>query len=93
VTTAETLQYLQACNSEVTAAWRRVPSRTEEPGRVVRLIEDGPLFRTFAHTEAERRNSDTRLLHEFQLQVSRAGHVVEVEQPEELSKRARGGKG
>ncbi|GAQ86434.1 hypothetical protein KFL_002890010 [Klebsormidium nitens] len=93
VTTAETLQYLQACNSEVTAAWRRVPSRTEDPGKVVRLIEDGPLFRTFAHTEAERRNSDVRLLHEFQVQVARAGHVVEVEQTEELSKKSKRRKG
>ncbi|GAQ91962.1 hypothetical protein KFL_008920010, partial [Klebsormidium nitens] len=93
VTMAETLQFLQACNSEVTAAWRRVPSSTEEPGKVVRLIEDGPLFRTFAHTEAERRNSDARLLHEFQLQVARAGHVIEIEQPEELAGKSKRRKG
>lgn len=58
-------------------------SRTEDPTRVVCLIEDGPLFRAYAYTEAERQNSDAQLLQEFQLQVTRAGHVVEIEQCEE----------
>ncbi|GAQ92441.1 hypothetical protein KFL_010140010 [Klebsormidium nitens] len=93
VTTAETSQYLQVCNNRATAAWRREWTQTEDRARVVRLIEDGPLFRAFAHTEAERQNSNARLLHEFQLQVARAGHVVEIEQVEELAKKKRRPKG
>ncbi|GAQ91660.1 hypothetical protein KFL_008280015 [Klebsormidium nitens] len=69
VTVAETLQYLQACTTHQTAAWRRVPARAEGSAQPVRLIEDGPLFRAFVHTEAERQNSDARLLQEFQLQL------------------------
>ncbi|GAQ92245.1 hypothetical protein KFL_009560010, partial [Klebsormidium nitens] len=88
VTLAETLQYLQACTTYQTAAWRRVVSRTENSARAVRLIEDGPLFRAYVHTEAERRNSDARLLQDFQLQVARAGHVVEIEQCEEDSEKS-----
>lgn len=94
MTTAETLQFLQACNAQVAVAWRRVLSRSENGPAAVRLVEDGPLFRTLAHTEAERRNSDARLLHEFQLQVAKAGHVVEVEPYEEpAEKRKRKGPG
>ncbi|GAQ86527.1 hypothetical protein KFL_002940130 [Klebsormidium nitens] len=93
VTTAETLQFLQACTSRAAAAWSRVRSRAENATGAVQLIEDGPLFRTLGHTEAERRNSDARLLQEFQAQVAKAGHVVEVEpyvEPTKQSKR-RGG--
>ncbi|GAQ92285.1 hypothetical protein KFL_009660025 [Klebsormidium nitens] len=79
VTTAETLQFLQACSLRTTVAWRRVPSRFESGRGTVRLVEDGPLFRTLGHTEAERRNSDAGLLQEFQMQVAKAGHVVNVE--------------
>lgn len=93
VTTAETLQFLQACNTQVKGAWRHIWSRCEGRAGRVRLIKDGPLFQTLAHTEAERRNSDARLLQEFQLQVAKAGHVVQVDgydEPEKKGKRQNG---
>ncbi|GAQ93134.1 hypothetical protein KFL_013180020 [Klebsormidium nitens] len=91
VTTAETLQFLQACNDEVTAAWKRAATRTEDPGKVVRLIEDGPLFRTFAHTEAERRNSNC-----FTSSSCKSREPAtwwRSSNPKSFRKRVRGGKG
>eukprot|EP00243_Klebsormidium_subtile_P006430 TRINITY_DN272_c0_g1_i6.p1 TRINITY_DN272_c0_g1~~TRINITY_DN272_c0_g1_i6.p1 ORF type:complete len:408 (+),score=107.88 TRINITY_DN272_c0_g1_i6:184-1407(+) len=77
----ETLAYLSFCETKRTEPLRTVRVQAQDLGTV--HIKDHDFLRTLAHTEVERRNSDTRFLHEFRAQIAKAGHTLEIVLPKE----------